>query len=121
MFLTICLDDSKFEMTRYFYQQLGYSFESEKHGEHGLTHYSTEISSVPLEIYPSLKNLPAQDRLFIGFIVEDPVTMKSELIERFGGIELELPIPTTKSGIVSLRDPNGILIRLMPNSDYQRA
>lgn len=110
MFLTICLDDSKVEITRRFYERIGHQFTPERHGN-GLPHFSSEIESVTLEIYPSIKAISVEDHLFIGFNVDDPETMKSQLIQRFGGSE---GVATTKTGIATLRDPNGILVRLFP-------
>ena len=114
MLLTICLDDSCVEITRHFYERLNCQFFSEKHGDRGLPHYAAVIPSMPIEIYPRIKGLPSEDRLFIGFTVDRPEDLKVELIEQCGGSEGEPAIPTTKSGIVTLRDPNGILVRLFP-------
>ena len=39
-----------------------------------------------------------------------------ELVEQFGGSNVEPPVPATSSGIVTLRDPNGLLVRLFPKA-----
>ena len=112
MFLTFGLDSSSVDITRSFYERLGLNFSSEQHGDRGLPHFSTIVQDFAVEVYPTIKALPSADRLFIGFEVDDPVPLGDELIERFGGVRVEPPIPVTHSGIVTLRDPNGLLIRL---------
>ena len=114
MFLTICLDDSKTTITRQFYEKLGIQFTPERHGTKGLAHESVSLPSTVFEIYPTLKSLPPSDRLFLGFEVDFPEKMKTTLLEEFGGFEDEVGLPMTASGIATLRDPNGILVRLFP-------
>jgi hypothetical protein len=117
MFLTLCLDDSRAEITRRFYERLGLEFAPEQHGSKGLHHVAAAVDSVPVEIYPSIKGLPANEGLFIGFMVDAPAAVMQELIEQFGGKEVDPPIPVTRSGIATLRDPNGVLVRLFPQKD----
>jgi len=114
MFLTLCLNDSKVEITRRFYERLGYNFAPEQHGDNGLSHYASVVPSMPVEIYPAIKGLPSEDRFWIGVTVDAPEAVKAELIQEFGGSEPLPAIPTTKTGIATLRDPNGILVRLFP-------
>jgi hypothetical protein len=118
MFLTFtCLDPSKVEITKRFYERLGYNFAPEQHGKNGLPHVSTEIASMPVEIYPPIKGLPPSECLFVGIYVaetDSPEALKSELIRDFGGEGVD--VPTTKSGIATLRDPNRILVRLFPKA-----
>jgi hypothetical protein len=116
MFLTLCLDDSAVETTRRFYGRLGYDFLPEKHGKNGLEHYAAPLSSVTVEVYPAIRGLPATDRFFIGVLADSPAALKADLIETFQGSEPHPPVPTTKSGIATLRDPNGILVRLFPKT-----
>jgi len=112
MFLTFV--GAKFEVTRRFYERLtGLTFASEQHGA-GLPHHAAEQSRLLIEIYPELKTLPPKDCFFIGEYVKDPKATKAELIAEYGGQEPQPEIPTTKSGIATLRDPNGILVRLFP-------
>jgi hypothetical protein len=110
------LDTSLVEINRRFYERLGLNCSPEQHGRGGLPHFAAEIANVPVEIYPTMKGLPAGDRFFLGFEVDDPVVLSQELIGRFGGSDVEPPVPRTSSGIVTLRDPNGILIRLVPKA-----
>lgn len=112
MFLTLCLADAEFELSRRFYERLGCQFTREQHGDRGLLHYAAVIPSMPVEIYPRIKALPLEDRLFLGFEVNDPDALKAELVEQCGGREVEPILPATRSGIATLRDPNGILVRL---------
>ena len=114
MFLTLCLDDATVETTRCFYERLGLSLAAQKHGEKGLLHYSAVMPSVSVEVYPTLRSLPPEDRLFIGLVVDEPESVKAKLVGSYGGRETEPPIANTKSGIVTLRDQNGILVRLFP-------
>ena len=113
MFLTIltpALDGS-----RAFYKRLGCSFAAEQHGR-GPRHYSTVLDAVPLELYPPLASLGAE-RFFIGVTVDgDPDVVKRELIAHHGGHVPQPDIPTTASGIATLRDPSGLLVRLFPQS-----
>jgi len=71
---------------------------------------------VPVEIYPAMKDLPASDRIFIGFEIDSPDELVRELMEHCGGTLPDPPVPKTKSGIVTLHDPNGILVRLFPRA-----
>lgn len=114
MFVTLCLDDSTVETTRRFYQRLGLAFSKEQHGDRGLIHYAAVLPGVPVEIYPTIKGLPSEDKFFIGFAVENPASLLAELVEYYGGSYVMPPVQTTVSGIVTLRDPNGVLIRLFP-------
>jgi hypothetical protein len=114
--LTLCLDKTRVELTRGFYQRLGLDFSSEQHGDRGLPHYAAIVPSLPVEIYPGIKGLPLEDRLFVGFEVDRPMSLMMELIEHFGGGQVEPPVPVTASGIATLRDPNGLLVRLFPKT-----
>jgi hypothetical protein len=118
MFLTFLgLDNSKVEITKRFYGRLGYDFKPEQHGQKGLPHMATEIPLMPVEIYPPMRILPSEDRLFIGVYVSDPDSpevLKSELIHAFSGEDIG--VLTTSSGIATLRDPNGVLVRLFPKA-----
>jgi hypothetical protein len=116
VFLTLCLDKEKVEISRRFYQRLGLDFASERHGDRGLLHYSAVMPSLPVEIYPTIRGLPSEDHLFIGFAVDEPESVGTELIEHCGGSQVEPPVPTTASGVVTLRDPNGVLVRLFPQT-----
>jgi hypothetical protein len=116
VFLTLGLNSSTLDTTRRFYERLGLNFTIEKHGNKGLSHFSTIAREVPVEVYPTVSTLPSSDHFFIGFEVDDPISLGKELIEDFGGISGDPPIPNTSSGIVTLRDPNGLLIRLFPKS-----
>jgi hypothetical protein len=116
VFFTLCLDTARVEITRSFYERLGMIFSGEQHGQRGLPHFAAVVHDVPVEIYPAIKGLPADDRLFIGFAVEDPASTGADLIEHFGGRQVEPQIPPTASGIVTLRDPNGLLVRLFPTT-----
>ena len=116
MFLTLCLDKTRVELTRRFYQQLGSNFSSEQHGDRGLPHYAALVPLMPVEIYPAIKGLPSDDRLFVGFAVDHPESMMMELIEHFGGSQVKPAVPATASRIVTFRDPNGLLIRLFPKT-----
>jgi hypothetical protein len=103
-------------VTRRFYQRLGLDFSNEQHGNRGLPHYAAVVPSVPVEIYPGIKGLPLEDRFFVGFAVDSPESLLMELIEHFGGSHVKPPVPASTSGIVTLRDPNGLLIRLFPEN-----
>ena len=116
MFLTLCLDSARLEVSRRFYERLGLTFSSEQHGPGAPLHFAAVLSQVPVEIYPTLKSLPPEDHIFIGFAVDDPVSLRVELIKDFGGKLVDPPVPLTTSGITTLRDPTGLLVRLFPGT-----
>jgi hypothetical protein len=116
LFLTLCLDTSRIEISRRFYERLGLNFSPEQHGHRGPLHFAAVLPEVPVEIYPTIKGLPSGDHFFMGFAVDDPLALSKELIDQLGGSNVEPPVPPTSSGIVTLRDPNGLLVRLFPKT-----
>lgn len=107
------ISSANLEGSRAFYERLGYSFAEEQHGS-GPRHFSTTLAETLFELYPPLKSL-GDEPSFIGIYVDgDADAVKQDLIENFGGKEPEPAIPTTQSGIASLRDPGGHLVRLFP-------
>jgi len=89
------------------------TFNAEKHGR-GPEHVSAPLKDSVLEIYPPMKRANLSDAFYIAATVADPEVEKQVLIAQFGGSEAEPPVPTTASGIATLRDPDGRLVRLFP-------
>jgi len=111
MFITLLTQN--IEGSRAFYERLGYNFTEEQHGA-GPRHFSTNIQEMPVELHPPIKTL-GDEPFFVGIYVKgDLEATKRDLIDNFGGQEPVPAIPITKSGIISLRDPRGILVRLFP-------
>ena len=61
------------EVSKSFYQLLGFSFIREKHGN-GPVHYSCEHDGTVFELYPNKSESP-QDNTRLGFIVSDLVNI----------------------------------------------
>lgn len=57
------------EVSKGFYELLGFSFVKEKHGS-GLSHYSCEHNGCVFELYPN-KGKPPQDKNRLGFKVSN--------------------------------------------------
>jgi lactoylglutathione lyase len=103
---------SDIERSRLFYESLGLHFVAEKHGS-GLTHYSTRIGSLVLELYPETD---AETRgLRIGFSVVDLPTIM-QVIERNGGSSVRVALDASPPHAV-IRDPDGHWIELTQATD----
>jgi len=57
VFLTLCLDKARVEVSRSFYQRLGLDFASEQHGDRGLPHYAAvvqrDLNALLVRLFPN--------------------------------------------------------------------
>ena len=89
-----------------FYGLLGFSFNEEKH-ERGPAHYSAEIGSLVLEIYPLGKRTPTAD-VRLGFAVDN----LSEVIDMLDPESLVDARQRENDMVVIIKDPDGHTIEL---------
>lgn len=62
--------------SRQFYEQLGYEFKEEKHGN-GPIHYSSEREGFVFELYPAQED--EKDNTRLGFEFKDLVSLSSDI------------------------------------------
>ena len=100
LFVLRCKD---IEVTKKFYEKLGFEFIEEQHGK-GPVHYSCDVGGVLLELYP-LKGELSLDQSRLGFSIELKYieAMQNEMLSsyEFDGIE-----------VMVVQDPDGRKIEL---------
>ena len=67
----IVLRCADLDMTRNFYEGLGIEFNEERHGQ-GPLHFSTQLGSAVLELYPASERFPV-DHATVGIVTDGPV------------------------------------------------
>jgi len=94
-----------------FYQQLGMAFEYHRHGN-GPFHFSAQIGSTLLEIYPLGKGQEQADKhLRLGFAIE-LFDARMEELQQQGIIFHQLPISTEWGIMAVIEDPEGRKLEL---------
>jgi lactoylglutathione lyase len=97
-----------------FYRALGFVLAEEKHGS-GPTHYSTQIGSCVMEIYPGepaeLLNRKASGAVMLGFAVSS-VDEAVEAVKSLGAQIVTAPTDSPWGRRAVVTDPNGRSIEL---------
>jgi len=91
------------EVTKRFYEKLGFEFIKEQHGKSPV-HYSCDVGGVLLELYPLKEELPLeQSRLGFSVELKYMEAMQNEMLSsyEFDGIE-----------VMVVQDPDGRKIEL---------
>ena len=95
------------EHSRRFYEALGLAFSPEQHGA-GPAHYSTQLGTTVLELYPSSA---AASGVHLGFGVPD-VMVAVDAVRAIGGRVDREPSADAKTALV--RDPDNNPVELAP-------
>jgi len=95
------------EHSRRFYEALGFAFTPEQHGA-GPLHYSTQLGTSVLELYPASA---AASAVRLGFGVTD-VTAAVDAVRSIGGRVDREPTADAKTALV--RDPDNNPVELTP-------
>lgn len=103
--------------TRRFYETLGFDFAEERHGE-GPVHYSCDFLGMVLEIYPHRAGITIKpcDSVSAFFPVENfdaTVAGLKALGMKPGTVSVYIEARNLRA--VSVRDPDGRLVRLLEN------
>jgi predicted enzyme related to lactoylglutathione lyase len=94
-----------------FYEQLGMVFEHHRHGN-GPFHFSAQIGSTLLEIYPLAKGQEQADKhLRLGFAI-DLFDARIDKLQQKGITFHQLPISTEWGIMAVIEDPEGRKIEL---------
>ncbi|HTK60375.1 MAG TPA: hypothetical protein VL283_04215 [Candidatus Baltobacteraceae bacterium] len=111
----IVLYTSDMTAKRQFYETAGLSFVEERHGE-GPTHYACDLRGVVLEIYPLREGAvakPCESVALVLFVSAfDRVVAGLKAMDAKPG---KIGIYLAEAGLrsVSVRDPDGLLVRLL--------
>ena len=95
-----------------FYEKLGLTFEQEQHGK-GPVHYSCNLGSVVLEIYPALNNT-VTTKLRLGFSLPD-IEKVMEDIKTLGQFVITEPTRSEWGKRAVIEDPDGYKLELIEN------
>ena len=107
--------------TRQFYETLGLEFVEEKHGE-GPVHFACDFLGMVLEIYPLRAGVSVKPCDVVG--VAFPVDDFDATVAALKAMELRLgavgtyEIEDRKLRAVSVRDPDGRLVRLLESDPH---
>ena len=93
------------DLTRHFYQQLGFGFIEEKHGK-GPVHYACNNGGFVLELYPTAEG-QSPDNVRVGFLTDDLVTLNGDLLNGPGVKVVKPPAATADRIVMVLEDPDG--------------
>lgn len=102
-------------VTRQFYETIGFSFVEEKHGD-GPVHYACDFQNVVLEIYPLRAGVvpkPCDSFALVAFVAGfEQVLAGVKAMDLKPG---EVGVYVEEAGLrtVSVRDPDGRLVRLL--------
>ena len=106
--------------TRRFYETLGLAFVEEKHGE-GPTHYACDFLGMVLEIYPLRDGVSVKpcDVVGVAFPVDDfEKTLASLKASGLKPGAVSVYIEARGLRAVSVRDPDGRLVRLLESDPH---
>lgn len=95
-----------------FYEKLGLTFEREQHGN-GPLHYSCNLGTVVLEIYPVLNNT-LTTKLRLGFSLPD-IEKSIEDIKTLGHFVITEPTNSEWGKRAVIEDPDGYKVELIEN------
>jgi lactoylglutathione lyase len=93
------------DLSRRFYEQLGLAFVEEKHGN-GPLHYAFNNGEFVLELYPTAEG-QSPDNVRVGFLTDDLVTLKGDLLKGPGVKVVKPPAATADRIVMVLEDPDG--------------
>lgn len=106
--------------TRRFYETLGLAFVEEKHGE-GPTHYACDFLGLVLEIYPLRDGVSVKpcDVVGVAFPIDDfEKTLASLKASGLKPGAVSVYIEARGLRAVSVRDPDGRLVRLLESDPH---
>lgn len=107
------------DVTRQFYETLGLTFVEEKHGE-GPVHYACDFRGAVLEIYPLRAGVSIKPCDVVGAAF--PVAEFDKTVAALKAMDLKpgkvvIYLEERRLRAVSVRDPDGRLIRLLESGE----
>jgi catechol 2,3-dioxygenase-like lactoylglutathione lyase family enzyme len=93
------------ELTRRFYERLGWRFTKERHGK-GPEHYVSSDAGLVLELYP-VQGEHVPDMVRLGFSTALLADVSGEILHRSDITVLKPPYATADRLIMLLEDPDG--------------